>query len=98
MGRKLKAVVDSGVQVTALNKECMRGKQCRHAQLKGVAEDNSLMAEVVNDVVPTTPACMWWKHPKKILHLAHWRQLINPGPASSLTTVVWCQVSHACQR
>ena len=28
----------------------MRGKPCRSAQLKGVAEDNSLMAEVVDDV------------------------------------------------
>ena len=28
----------------------MRGKPCRPARLKGVAEDNSLMAEVVDDV------------------------------------------------
>ena len=55
MSRKCKAVVDSGAQVTVINKgcfkECMKGKQNRTARLKGVAEDNSLMAEVVDDVV-----------------------------------------------
>ena len=54
MGRKCKAVVDSGAQVTVINKDCfkeyMRGKPSRPARLKGVAEDNSLMAEVVDDV------------------------------------------------
>ena len=54
MGRKCKAVVDSGAQVTVINKDCfkeyMRGKPCRPARLKGVAEDNSLMAEVVDEV------------------------------------------------
>ena len=46
MGRKCKAVVDSGAQVTVINKDCfkeyMRGKPWRPARLKGVAEDNSL--------------------------------------------------------
>ena len=54
MGRKCKAVVDSGAQVTVINKDCfkeyMRGKPCGPARLKGVAQDNSLMAEVVDDV------------------------------------------------
>ena len=54
MGRKCKAVVDSGAQVTVINKDCfkeyMRGKPCRPARLKGDAEDNSLMAEVVDEV------------------------------------------------
>ena len=54
MGRKCKAVVDSGAQVTVINRDCfkeyMRGKPSRPARLKGVAEDNSLMAEVVDDV------------------------------------------------
>ena len=54
MGRKCKAVVDSGAQVTVINEDCfkeyMRGKPGRPARLKGVAEDNSLMAEVVDDV------------------------------------------------
>ena len=54
LGRKCKAVVDSGAQVTVINKDCfkeyMRGKPSRPARLKGVAEDNSLMAEVVDDV------------------------------------------------
>ena len=54
MGRKCKAVVDSGAQVTVINKDCikeyMRGKQSRPARLKGVAEDNLLMAEVVEAV------------------------------------------------
>ena len=54
MGRKCKAVVDSGAQVTVINKDCfkeyMRGKQSRPARLKGVAKHNSLMAEVVDDV------------------------------------------------
>ena len=54
MGRKCKAVVDSGAQVTVINKDCfkeyMRGKPSRPARLKGVAEDNSLMAEVVDGV------------------------------------------------
>ena len=44
----------SGAQVTVINKDCfkeyMRGKPCRPARLKGVAEDNSLMAEVVDEV------------------------------------------------
>ena len=31
-------------------KKYMRGKQSRPARLKGVAEDNSLIAEVVDDV------------------------------------------------
>ena len=47
-------VVDSGAQVTVINKECfkecVRGKQSRPARLKGVTEDNLLMAEVVDDV------------------------------------------------
>ena len=51
MGRKCKAVVDSGAQVTAINKDCfkeyMSGKQSRPSRLKGVAKDNSLMAEVI---------------------------------------------------
>ena len=51
---KCKPVVDSGAQVTVINKDCfneyMRGKQSRPSRLKGVAEDNSLMAEVVDDV------------------------------------------------
>ena len=46
--------MDSGAQVTVINKdwfkECMRGKQSRPARLKGVAEDNLIMAEVVDDV------------------------------------------------
>ena len=50
MGRKCKAVVDIGVQLTVTNKYCfkeyMRGKQSRPARLKGVAEDNSLIAQV----------------------------------------------------
>ena len=54
MGRKCKAVVDSGAQVTVINKDCFkeytRGKPSRPAQLKGIAEDNSLMAEIVDDV------------------------------------------------
>ena len=54
MGRKCKAVVDSGAQVTVINKDCfkeyMRGKPSRPARLKGVAKDNSLMAEAVDDV------------------------------------------------
>ena len=54
MGRKCKAVVDSGAQVTVINTDCykayMRGKPSRFARLKGVVEDNSLMAEVVDDV------------------------------------------------
>ena len=54
MGRKCKAVVDIGAQVTVIKKDCfkeyMRGKPSRPAQLKGVAEDNSLMAEVFDDV------------------------------------------------
>ena len=54
IGRKCKAVVDSGALVTVIKKDCfkgcMRGKQSRPAQFKGVAEDNSLMAEVVDDV------------------------------------------------
>ena len=54
MGRKCKAVVDSVAQVTVINKDCfkeyMMGKPSRPARLKGVAEDNSLMAEVVDDV------------------------------------------------
>ena len=54
MGRKCKAVVDSGAQVTVINKDCfkeyMRGKPCRPARLKGVAKDNLLMAEVVDEV------------------------------------------------
>ena len=54
MGRKCKAVVDNGAQVTVINKDCfkeyIREEQSRPAQLKGVAEDNSLMAEVVDDV------------------------------------------------
>ena len=37
-----------------INKDCfkeyMRGKQSRPARLNGVAEDNSLMAEVADDV------------------------------------------------
>ena len=41
MGRKCKAVVDSGAQVTVINKdvfsEYMRRKQSRPARLKGVA-------------------------------------------------------------
>ena len=45
--------MDSGAQVTVINKNCfkeyMRGKPCRPARLKGVAEDNSLMA-VVDEV------------------------------------------------
>ena len=45
-GRKCKAVVDSGAQVTVINKDCfkeyMRGKPSRPARLKGVAEDKSL--------------------------------------------------------
>ena len=52
MDRKCKAVVDSGAQVTVINKcfkECMRGES-RPARLKGVAEDNSLMVELVDDV------------------------------------------------
>ena len=44
MGRKCKAVVDSGAQVTVINKkcfkECIKGKQSRPARLKSVAEDN----------------------------------------------------------
>ena len=51
MSRKCKAVVDSGAQVTVINKDCfkeyMRGKPSRPARLKGVAEDNSLMTKVV---------------------------------------------------
>ena len=54
MGRKCKAVVDSGAKLSVINKDCfkeyMRGKQSRLARLKGVAEDNLLMAEVVDDV------------------------------------------------
>ena len=54
MGRKCKAVVDSGEQITVLNKdcfkECMRRKQRRPIRLNGDAEDNLLMAEVVDDV------------------------------------------------
>ena len=50
MGRKYKAVVESGAQVTEINKDCMVGKQSRQVILKGVAEDNSLMAGVVDDV------------------------------------------------
>ena len=54
MGRKRKAVVDSEAQVTVINedsfKEYMRGKPSRPARLKGVAEHNLLMAEVVDDV------------------------------------------------
>ena len=50
MDIKCKAVVDSGAQVTVINKEYMRGKPCRPARLKGVAKDNSLMAEVVDEV------------------------------------------------
>ena len=54
MGRKCKAVVDSGAQVTVINKDCfkeyMRGKPCRPARLKGAVEDNSLMTEVVDGV------------------------------------------------
>ena len=54
MGRKCKTVVDSGAQVTEINnecfKECMMGKQSRPVRSKGVAEYNSLMAEVVDDV------------------------------------------------
>ena len=54
MGRKCKAVVDSGAQVTVINEDCfkeyMRGKQSRPARLKCVAEHNLLMAEVVDDV------------------------------------------------
>ena len=54
MGRKCKAVVDSGAQVTVINKDCfkeyMRGKPRRPARLKGVAEDNSPMAEVFDEV------------------------------------------------
>ena len=46
--------MDSGAQVTVINEDCfkeyMRGKPSRPARLKGVAEDNSLMAEVVDDV------------------------------------------------
>ena len=53
-GRKCKAVVDSGAQVTVINKDCfkeyMRGKPSRPVRLKGVAEDNLLMAEVIDDV------------------------------------------------
>ena len=52
MGKKGKAVVDSGVQITVINrdsfKECMKGKQSRPVQLKNVAEDNSLTAEVID--------------------------------------------------
>ena len=44
MGRKCKALVDSGVQVTVINKDCfreyMRGKQSRPDRLKSVAKDN----------------------------------------------------------
>ena len=54
MGRNCKAVVDSGAQITVKNKDCckeyMKGKQSRSARLKGVAEDNLLMAEVVDDM------------------------------------------------
>ena len=54
MGRKCKAVVDSGAQVTIINKDCfkeyMKGKPSRPARLKGVVEDNFLIAEVVEDV------------------------------------------------
>ena len=53
MGRKCKAVVDSGEQVTVINKDFLRsneGKHSRPVRLKGVAEDNSLMADVVDDV------------------------------------------------
>ena len=54
MGRKCTAVVDSGTQVIVVSKDCfkeyMRGKPSRPARLKGVAEDNSLMAEVVDGV------------------------------------------------
>ena len=39
--------MDSEAQVTIINKY-MRGKPSRHARLNGVAEDNSLMAEVVD--------------------------------------------------
>ena len=54
MCRKCKAVVDSGAQVTVINKDCfkeyMRGKPSRPNRLKGVTEYNWLMAEVVDDV------------------------------------------------
>ena len=44
MGRKCKAVVDSGTQVTVINEDCfkeyMKGKPSRPARLNGVAEDN----------------------------------------------------------
>ena len=45
MGRKCTAVMDSAAQVTVINKECM----------KGVAKDNLLLAEVVDDVVIEAP-------------------------------------------
>ena len=51
---KCKAVVHIGAQVTVIDKdgfkEYMRGKPSRPARLKGVADDNSIMAEVVDDV------------------------------------------------
>ena len=54
MGRKCKAVVESGTQVTVINEDCLKeyimGKPSRPARLKGVAEDNSLTPEVVDDV------------------------------------------------
>ena len=59
MGRKCKAVVHSGAQVIKINmdcfKECMRGKQSRPSRLKCVAENNSLLSEVVDDVEIVAP-------------------------------------------
>ena len=54
LGKNNGQEVDSGAQVTVINEDCfkeyMRGKPSRPARLKGVAEDNSLMAEVVDHV------------------------------------------------
>ena len=65
MSRKCKAVVDSGAQVTVINKDCfkeyIRGKPSRPARLKGVAEDHSLMSEVVDDVEIEMEAA-WCQH------------------------------------
>ena len=50
MGGKCKSVVDSGAQVTVINKDCfkeyMRGKQSRTARLRGVANVDDVEIEM----------------------------------------------------